>query len=649
MTGPNDGSRSPVILRNKLWQSRFTGPVSIAVVCVIVAIVRWAALDSLTYGDPPMWLFQSARFAWGEFPYRDFSYNYSPLSLMVLGWALRWIGVKFWVAAACMNLLAALNVMAAYRLCRRLMPPFFAWVSMAFLISICTTTSTKYNLFSFSTYSPSLLFASLGLLLLILAGVDWIRGGPSRGRVFVLAVGSFLAMTSKQEALVTAAGGLLLLAALDWRSRSASGLAAFARLYASVLMLCGLPAALFYLAVIREAGLRGVLEGLRGYGLASVACPWWPTGYGALGGLAALGNAALSLLILSLPFRGALRQHWGAAYRGLLVFTPIGVIAWITYLWFQNLSVLQWPVPLGQRLLACAPTLFWTNPVLLMVMWPSLLLVCYLFWEFVRRRGVLTAERKELLFVFAVPVAVSLRGLFATTLTPFTEVSALCYPFFAILGPYLLWLVVRGVSAGGSYQAAGKTESWRQQAVFASMLIAYAVFRFAGAYATGNLSPGHWQAITTEAGLVRLADDGASADAYRYLVEHTRPDDQIAEIPYGGGLSFAAHRRSPLFTNQFIQLKMPESYQKRDLAQMEAQPPALVFVLDRSRYGTEYGIQDYLTCPCPRLVWLPDQPSWVPGYVFPVVDYLRAHYRVLDRFGREGLVLAPLSPENQLH
>ncbi len=635
-----------MIIWQRTLRSRYIGPASIAAICAIVALVRWVVLDNLITTDPPMWLYQSARFAWGEFPYRDFSYNYSPLSLLVVGGVLRWLGVKFWVAALTMDVLAALNVAVAYRLARRLMPPFFAWVSVVFLLGICTTSLTKYNLFSFSTYSPSLLFASLGLLLVILAGVDWLREGPSPRRMFWLAMGSFLAMSSKQEALVTALGALVLLAFLDSKSRFVRGLATFVRLYAGVLLVCGLPAALLYMVVAREAGLRSFLDGLEGYGLASTTCPWWPTGYGALGGLAALGNAAVLLTGLLFPFRRTLPERWGRAYRWLLLFLPVGVMAWTTYLWLQNRTVLNWPVPLTQRLLVCVPTLFWTNPVLLMAMWSSLPLVCYLLWDLLRKRGALEAERKELLFVFAVPAAISLRGLFLTTLAPMTEVSALCYPFFCIVGPYLLWLVVRGISTGNPSEGTAPTSIWKYQASFAGVLLAYSLLRFGGAYATGALEPGHWQPLQTEAGLVRLGDGGISAEAYRYVVDHTKPKDLISEIPYGGGLGFAAHRRPALFTNQFTQLKMPESYQQLDVAQMEAHPAALVVVVDNSLYGTEYGMQAYVGCPCPRLVWLPDQFSGVPRYVFPIVPYLKTHYRAVSRFGRDGLILAPLPPDN---
>jgi hypothetical protein len=628
-------------IRQKILRSRYAGPVSIAAICAIVALVRWVVLDNLITTDPPMWLYQSARFAWGEFPYRDFSYNYSPLSLLVVGEVLRWLGVKFWVAAFNMDVLAALNVAVAYRLARRLMPPFFAWVSVVFLLGICTTSLTKYNLFSFSAYSPSLLFASLGLLLVMLTGVEWLREGPSPWRIFWLATGSFIAMSSKQEALVTALGALVLLAFLEAKSRSDRGIAACARLYAGVFLVCGLPAALLYVGVAREAGLRSFLDGLGGYGLASITCPWWPTGYGALGGLAALGNAAVLLTVLLIPFRRTLPERWGRAYRRLLLFLPVGILAWLTYLWLQNRTVLNWPVPLKQRLLVCVPTLFWTNPVLLMAMWSSLLLVCYLLWDLVRKRGAVEAGRRELLFVFAVPAAISLRGLFLTTLTPITEVSALCYPFFCIVGPYLLWLVIRGISGGQASDGKEEGLKWKYQAPFAGVLLAYALLRFGGAYATGALAPGHWQPLETEAGLVRLGDGGASAEAYRYVVDHTGPNDLISEIPYGGGLGFAAHRRPALFTNQFTQLKMPESYQQRDVAQMKAHPAALVVVVDNPLFGTEYGIQSYLGCPCPRLVWLPDRFSGVPRYVFPIVSYLQTHYRAVSRFGRDGLILAP--------
>ncbi len=72
---------------------------------------------------------------------------------------------------------------------------------------------------------------------------------------------------------------------------------------------------------------------------------------------------------------------------------------------------------------------------------------------------------------------------------------------------------------------------------------------------------------------------------------------------------------------------MPDRYQQQDLTRLLAHPPAIVVVDRAPNYGTTYGWKANMKCPCPRLVWEPDQPSWDPNIVNPIVPYLERNYR----------------------
>ncbi len=625
-------------------------PAVVAVVALVLSLLRWNALPTLLALDPPMWLFQSARFAWGEIPYRDFNFNYPPLSIVLLGYALRWFGVKFWVAALGIDLLGALNLIFFYRLSRRLMPPLATGVTMLFLLGICCTTTTKYGLLAFTTYSPSLLLASLGLVMILDAGVEWIQSGLQRTSIIVLAAGCFLSITSKPESMATAMGALALLILFDLTARRATAAAHNAaqkresplRFYVLLLTACVAPSVVFLAISAAKYGLKPMLEGISGYGLAGQACPWWPTGFGIFGGLAALGEAAFVLVVISWPARRDFRRAHGW-FRIVEILALPGLAIFAAYYWILNSSVMT-EVGSWSRIKAILPLIAGTSPILLMVMWPALLIAVCLGIDWLRRRGTMTQERWTLFFLVSIPSAVALRGLFGTTLTPVTEVSALCYPFFAFLGPYLVWLFITKASQSsnmteGASQSVTEWPHPKVQLAFAAFLLLYVTSRIVMAY-PDQFDPSHYTTIKTEAGPVRVGD--SSGEVYRYIVTHSRPGDGLLEFPFGGGFNFAAHRPSPAFSVQYIQLMMSESLQDRDASQVRNHPPVFVIARHDPIFSTSYGIENTVKCTCPRIQWLPTEYPGIPGYLYPVVAEVKEHYRVEKDFGYIQL-LAPVT------
>src|SRR5262249_33776344 len=140
------------------------------------------------------------------------------------------------------------------------------------------------------------------------------------------------------------------------------------------------------------------------------------------------------------------------------------------------------------------------------------------------------------------------------------------------------------------------------------------------------------------AGTVRLFGDDGSAGIYRYVVEHTSAGDGVLDLPYGGGINFAAPRRRPPFCMQFTQLRLPERDPRRGPAPFRRKPPA-VFIADNApEFGTSYGYHGYMNCPCPRLVWQPDQPSWDPAAVLPVVPYIQDNYKPEKYFATKTIL-----------
>ena len=614
---------------------------SLLVLCGAVMAARWVKLESLVSADPAYWLFQVSRAAHGEMPYRDFSWNYPPLAIFLLGGFLKVFGVCFATAQFAIDFLSLAVVGLCYWLARCLLPRSLHFPIVTLVIAIGSTALTKFNLFSFLTYSPSLHLGAIGLFMLTIGGIRYLRSGVLDGwNRMLVAGGAFITAISKPEALAAALAALAILAFTDrWLWFRELPVRRWGVHYAKLLGAWAIPAAVTYGVVAYLVGAENLKAGIGGYGLATFACPWWPTGLGVFGALAATGQAIAIALALSIPFRMRFQARFGKLYRSMWLVAAPGAAIYLSYLWYLNRPVLTSHLTLIQKVEGSLPTLLWTSPVLLPVMWAAICCWGFLALRFVRSRARPVEKREvELLFLLTVPVVLSFRGLFGTTLFPYTEVSAICYPFFALLGPYLLWLWLS--SAWTSTSAVGFSAWASPVTLVSAVTLVYSLVRLVGGYPV-LFSDRPYRPLATESGIVKLSDNGVSAWIYRYVVEHTRPEDYVLDVPYGGGVNFAARRRSPLFTTQFVQLRMPSHYLAGDLANIQANPPKVVIADDQPRFGCTYGYQANMGCPFPRLVWEPDQPAWDPSVALPVVTYVENHYRV-ERRANNKVLLVPV-------
>lgn len=591
-----------------------------------IIFLRWTKIPSLVYGDPPQWLSQIARFARGELPYRDFSYNYPPLSILVLGWVARLFGTTFAVMQAAIDVLSLGIVLLSYAVTRYLLPRSLRCITIVAMTAVCATATTKFNLFSFSSYSPSLHVAAIGLLMVLWGGLrllDKGRRGSSENTLLIS--GGFVAIASKPEAALAAVASLILLALLDrhqtFRDRP---FRAWLGTYAGLLAAGTIPGFAVYAAVANVVGIQPFIDGVTGYGLASFACPWWPTGLGIFGAIAATGEGVFLAAIILWWFRSKLRPTYQPSAKLLFSVAPLGLLIFASYVGYLSLDFLDSGASSSVVFEEVVRSVFGASPILLPAMWISILLSVYMLF----RISSLTTRGRIFLFFVSVPVVMSTRSLFGTTLFPFTEVSAMCYPFFALAAPYLMWELFR-MLAPGPY--AGRT--------ITLLLGALSVLRLAAGYPS-LFSDRSYYELATNAGRVYVNDGGASGEIYRYVLDHTLPDESILELPYGGGIMFAAGRPSAAFSTQYLQLRMPAQDEERDLSEVVAMRTKVVIALDQPQFGATWGYKANMNCTFPRLVWAPSEPSWDASHIYPLVRYIEQNYRVVKRFGAHVILIA---------
>ncbi len=593
--------------------------------CAVFARLRWAKLDELMGGDPVHWLHEVSRVAGGEMPYRDFSFQYPPFTAFFFGWVFRFFGSTFTTASILVSFWSFTVVLLCYALTRFLLPAALRLPVCFFLICVCATSLTNFSLFSYRIYSPSLETGAAGALLSLWGMLRVLRNtGKSGTNLAMIAAGSAIAFLSKPEFALASAAALVLFTFLNQR------------FWWNVKMLAisTLPAAALYTWVARVVGLRNLIAGISGYGLATFACPWWPTGIGLFGVAAALGEAILIASVLSFPWRRDFRNDLGAAYSRMLFIAIPGAIIFLAYIATLNREALTSARPVSAKAMLILPSLVWTAPVLLPVMWAAILLFLYFLRRCLRDRGKTSQRTKEVLLVLVFPVSMAPRTWFGSTQGVIADVSAACYPFLLVLGPYLLWSFLSSPSR--------KTPA---VPVVAAIVMVYGIARLLGG--SSLLTERNYHTLETVAGAVKISDYSPAIEIYRYIAAHTAPSDYVLEIPYGGGVNFTSGRRNPIFDTMLVNMQIPPEYQQKDLERIKQRKPKIIIAEDLPRLGTNFsfGAVGNRACVCPRLVWMPDRPSWDPDYIYPLVDYITRNYRPAIRIGGK-MILEP-NPQYQ--
>ena len=587
-------------------------------VCLFFLTLRWKKMDSLLWLDPAHWLNEISRVARGELPYRDFSFQYPPFVVFLYGWLLRLFGIRFTTVQAITDAIDIGVIACCYLLIRKLLPSALQIATACFLVAVCATSLMNFNFFSFVTYSPSLQSGALGVLLLLFALLRLARDGRLGAGGWVLAgSGGFIAALSKPESGLAAVISIAMLAVITRRFRMAFKIA----------LVAFVPAMICFALLANAVGPANLRAGITGYGLATAFCPWWPTGLGIFGVLAALGEAVAIAALLSLPKHALFRARFGRRYSILLWTALAGLTIELAYVFYQNVDAITSPTrPWIERARLVLPSLIYTSAVLEPVLWTCIAVFSLLAWRILVQRRPRPGDT-ELVLILTMPVVMSVRSLFSTTQSVYPEIAAICYPFLLVLGPYFLWRFLN--SAGTSRYAV---------AVVLTLTIGYALLRTVGGWSE-LLSDARYGSLRTEAGSVKLLNYDTDSKIYEYVMSHTSPDDYVLDLPYGGGMNFATGRRYPIFNVQLYGLGVPAAYEQLDIDKIEQHPPRLVIAQNEAHLGTYWGFgnKGYRACPCPRLVWAPDGRSWDPNRVLRVATWVEDRYRVTARIGNKAI------------
>jgi hypothetical protein len=577
--------------------------IGLLLLCVMLSALRWGKLDRF-WGDSSRWLFEAYRMSLGEQPYRDFAWQYPPLSIWIWGAGMALFGAKYAVAQLLIDFFSGAIVIATWNLARRFVSNSVAIAAAAALACAGASNTGNFALFSLLVYTPAILTAVLGILMLVRELIIPPKDAP---RYVWLVLAGLVAVLSKPESIAAAIGCFVAAAVLTKSVR---------RAWISIGVAIFVPGAVVYVLLGSASGWRNVIEGVGGYGLASVACPWWPTGLGLLGAALALGHSLLAAGLLSLfAFRTALRRlgwlywaMWGVAFLSLA-----GDLFYFKFASFE-LPILK----SGVSPVRIAAYYLSTGTLLLPVMWTSLVFLIAAAFR-IRR---LSRSGYRLLILIVPAALISLRGLFTGTMSELPSVAP---------AAYAIWFIVAGIlviEAASFLELPPSRAAW----IGTLALAAFAMLRFAGTVVQEVRTP--LNRVSTEAGPIQLQDGETSAAVYSFLQNSTAPGEKILDVA-AGGIGLASHRRSPIFSTQFSALMPSPAVENRDLAMISADAPRFVVANADSGFGAQYGICQNTGCSFPRLVWRSEKLACDSQHHFPVLEFIQRNYREAARFGEK--------------
>jgi len=293
--------------------------VVVGMLALVHAVFVWG-YTGLFWGEYGQWLEEVSRFAHGQTPYRDFSWDSPPLALWIIGGVARLTGTSLAAINATTTVLYLLIIALFLYLLKRLTPQLVLPIALpAFLCA--TAYSSRYGApLPMGSTSPAVLVGFLCLLgstAFVLPAVDRM----SRGAAIMAGILGGLALLSKQDYWLSAPYALLAGTLLMSRRRAAMDL------LLTPVAACVVTVALGVTAAIWRAGLVPFLRMLIGpddiVELAVRIMPSLERLTVDIAATAALGLIAVTALWLCL----AIRDSRAALWAGSLAFVLLAATA----------------------------------------------------------------------------------------------------------------------------------------------------------------------------------------------------------------------------------------------------------------------------------------------------------------------------------
>jgi hypothetical protein len=465
-------------------------------------------------------------------------------------------------------------------------------------------------------YTPAVIVGSLSGLVSLYAGLNLIESNSLRSSRVVLALSSVVGILDKPEYLAATLTLIVLIAAFRRPPSWWKGVLGLAALLVENLV----PAVLVYAWLASRVTWPRLRQGLTAYDAAASLCGWWPTGYGIVLQLAALGRGLImvgALGVVAVFFSSKVIPK-----TRVVVLLVAGILLAALQRW-QDGGALHDPSgrPLFFRF---GYYLLRPNTVLLPVVAASFIAAPLLLWCLWQGRNEDTREMSDvaLFTILALCMAYTCRGWFSETTQNGPTLSVASYPYCFLLLPLLLKKITAWLFPVDIH--------------FVDRLLGllFALYPLSCLLGTFLISRHHFDVpiLETRAGPVRPGVTEPVAEIYTYVASHLVPGESFLELGYGGGMTMAAALHHPLYSVEMRTLKPPEALRLADANRFVRQPPKLVVVDHMSpHFGTELG--GIVGCSFPHFRWKPPHGDLDRDYVYPIIPILQDQYREVFRAG----------------
>jgi|GEM_PF-5377382 hypothetical protein len=624
----------------------------ILVVAIPFIASRWLCTLGF-WGDSARSWFEVWRFSLGELPYRDFSLQYPPLCLWVFGVPFQLFGATFLTAQVTLAVFFVAILWQTFLFARHYLSEPLAFVATLFVLcGVANNPPGGESLYSLRVYSPSVVVCLFSCLLYLLAIIGYVRSGSLTLSAHIgLGIGAFGSFLGKPEAATAVLLALIGVGLADLRMHFRERpLVDWVKHWGYVSALTLLPSIIAYGVLGAVVGMGNMLAGLTGYGQATIACPFWPTGLSA------------THLVLALAFNVTLFAYGGLAtskptsdtVTRYLIVALLGII--MAGLYLVVLPLLEAEQAMSFSLSGLAIRLLdfhtWLEPL------KYLALVTLLVWtvRFLRsfRTWAITPDEALVVVLLSAIVGINLRNTFGNHVSPIPYPLVTAFPFQSVF--FLLVLVWGGnwVREWIGRQPRTATlpaaiDALRDEKPLSRMASIAGVSLLVLALIMGlralKMDRRPYTKIETLAGVVYVWPETPSKKVYDYVMANTKPDDRILDFALGGGINFATRRKPTVFQTQFRQY-IPEAKFLSDAEAVAKNPPRLAISNDPMESEVMYGVAGVVACTFPRLLWKPVGLGYDPSKTVPSADEIKKNYTVTQRLTGENSTQALLIWEN---
>ena len=557
-------------------------------------------------------LYEAELFASGQIAYRDFTWQYPPLGLFLLGGWFKVFGAGFVQASYFFSLVSILIVGALYSLLRKVGSGIFEALAIVLFAIFFSWKSIQLEFFSLNVYTPAspvgIAFALL--FLRFLWAISDVH--TTHGKIlcsFASTVCLAFAILSKQEVTLAClvvgcyfvCGRWLIQRVCD-SARAQSGGAGFGFLT----LVCGIILGVgIYLILAIFVGWENLRQGLGGYGLGGnessrlletlyPTFSKWCQQFKSLSDFILLTLAGIALLVTISRWNSLRSEKWvyitlSVAALVLLGFKSKYLSITYTSVWFAE--SIYWLLVMGLPLSTFALIAAW-------------------LWALVHRR--LPQEKiADLLAASSLQLLVSF-----ILLRHYLEGPHFFYAAPTSLASTILVAIVvaRKVFWGGDV-IARRISALIFLAVAMAAVVAGMYFKVAGLRSGHTALP--LKTVPTSKGPITLS----LRDAYHieemndFVTEKMGADQTLLVLPYSAGLNFVFSRRNPLIQTQTTKMTFHGDLDKRVQEREKNHHPDFIVVLKRKHswdWAFDLSIKD-----SPRL--------W---------SLLSENYKLLGVFGR---------------